>query len=172
MSLIKIAEANVTTSQSSVTLTGFTTDYPVYWLVCSNLEVDSSTYQHILMQYTVSGSADTGALYYFTQQNADANGNIYTGGGGTQTSISITNQIDNVNNGFSDYELYIFNPAKTDEYTYSTYEGVDLRRDAVVAFGRKGGFYYRSDKAHDGVYFFGESGANIKGHFILYALVV
>jgi len=172
MSLIKIAEANITTAQSSVTLTGFTTDYPVYWLICSNMESDNSAFQHIQMQYTVSGSADTSAYYYYAQQNQDANGNIYTGGAGTATSISITNQIDSDNNGFSDYELYIFNPAKSDEFTYSTYEGIDLRREAVVAFGRKGGFFHRSNTAHDGVKFFGESGYNIKGHFILYALVV
>jgi len=172
MSLIKIAEANITTAQSSVTLTGFTTDYPVYWFVCSYMESDNSNFQHIQLQYTESGSPSTSALYYYAQQNADANGNLYTGGAGTETSVSISNQIDSDNNGFSDYELYIFNPAKSDEFTYSTYEGVDLRRDATVAYGRRGGFYYRSDVAHDGVKIFGENGYNIRGHFILYALEV
>ena len=173
MALIKIAEAELTTfSQTSVTLTGMTSDYPVYYLIANYMEIDSSTYQHIDLRFTINGTEDSTNEYYQAQHNQDSNGTVYAGGSGPTTEHSLTNQLDADNNGFASYECFIFNPAKSDEFTYMTYEGIDKRRDSTIAFGRKGGMYHRTDVAHNGIKIFSESGANIKGLFTLFALKV
>lgn len=171
-SLIKLDEAEVTSSQSSVTLTGFTDTYSTYVIYLEHIVPDTDAV-NIQIQLTASGVAQGTSNYDRAYLAIYANGTASSVSQSTNAGFSILNAGDNIGSatdeGFSGV-VHIFSARSSAEYTSGTIESA-FGSDSQGVMGSLGGFLYTVAEVHDGVKFTFSSSANIEsGKFSLYGI--
>lgn len=171
-SLVKLDEAEVTSSQSSVTLTGFTDAYNTYVVYLEHI-VPVTDAVNIQIQLTAGGVAQSTSNYDRCHIALYSNGTATTVSQTTNAGFSILNAGDNVGSatdeGFSGV-VHIFSARSSSEYTSGSIETV-FGSDSQGVMGSLGGFLYTVAEVHDGVKFTFSSSANIEsGKFSLYGI--
>ena len=166
-SLIKIAETTVSSAVSSVTLTGIDSTYDVYMFVTNNVHSANDGVNPFL-RFTVSGSQDSSANYDWAFKNIRADTTFGNESATNNTEINL----DVLGNGTGEAfncVSYLFNFNNSSEYSFMTFEGVNMN-GTPVSKGRQGGGVLTVTQACDGVHFFLSSGNITSGTFTLYGL--
>ena len=167
-SLIKISETTVSSSVSSVTLTGIDSTYDVYKLVANNV-TPSADGNEIRMRFTVGGTAQTTSNYDWANKRLRASTTFTNDNDTNQTG---TRALDNIGTGTgenSNAVYYLFNFNNSSEFSFATIE-VSAHNGSEVR-GFQGGTVYTVAEAHNGVQFYNHQGNNITtGTFTLYGL--
>lgn len=167
-SLIVVDKEIVSSSVSSVTLTGISSTFDVYRLEFSN--VYASADDDVQIRVTTGGTADSDSEYDIASKDlktSAAFGNT-SGTGLTQWDFSagIGTSGQNSHNG----NMYLFNFNNANEYSFITMENVTKRTDASdELFGFQGGGVHTVTEANDGIQFFITGGGTFDGgRFVLY----
>ena len=167
--LVQVATNTVSSSVSSVTLTGIDSD-DVYMVACNNIFFDTNDDMRI--RFTVSGSADTSSNYDYAHKAIYADASFGNTGTTNQSSLD-TNQSTGTSSNFQiNTIMYLFNFNNSSEYSYVTYENAhrNTSQSRVGLFA--GGGVLTETQATDGIFFFLNSGNNFaSGTFTLYKVV-
>tara|TARA_R100001510_G_scaffold6985_1_gene5410 strand:- start:2600 stop:3127 length:528 start_codon:yes stop_codon:yes gene_type:complete len=170
-SLIKISEDTVTSSQSSVTLSGIDSTYDVHLLVVNDFN-PVTTNADVHFRFTEGGTATTNSDYDESGQSiradatynnlADTNRAFFVGSG----SLNNTD-----GKGFNMF-VYIFNAANASMHTHVTIETIYMAEDATTMLGIHGGGVYTHNSAVNGVEISCEGPTSniLRGKFTLYGL--
>ena len=168
-SLVLVQETTVSSSTASVTLTGIDSTYDVYKVVLNKVSVDTDN-SHLRFRVTVSGSPDTTSNYDKAVKklrtdtdfsNASSTNEDY---GRCSASSNGTGTSEN-----SEVIIYLFNFANANEYSFLTYEEVQLTYHPTL-FGSQGGAVHTVAQACDGIQFYHNNGNINGGTFKLYGL--
>ena len=168
-SLVLVQETTVSSSTASVTLTGIDSTYDVYKVVLNKVSVDTDN-SHLRFRVTVSGSPDTTSNYdkavvklrTDTSFSDTASQNENYGRGSASSNGTGTSEN-------SELIIYLFNFANANEYSFLTYEEVQLTYHPTL-FGSQGGAVHTVAQACDGIQFFHHNGDINGGTFSLYGL--
>lgn len=166
--LIKIAETNVSSPTSVVSLTGIDTTYSVY--VCRVSEVaPDATNKNLYMRVTKSGSPDSTSNYdssiYALRSDTTFSTAQFTNGQHWKTS----NYASSTGTGQTMQGLfYLFNFPLAD-YSYVTNETTSLTGGNLL-IGGQGGGVHTAQSASDGISFHFSSDNIASGKFVLYGL--
>tara|TARA_R100001460_G_scaffold717_2_gene3290 strand:- start:276 stop:794 length:519 start_codon:yes stop_codon:yes gene_type:complete len=167
-SLIKISETTVSSSVSTVTITGIDSTYNVYKLVANNVTPSADT-NEIRMRFTASGTAQSTSNYDWANKRLRSSTSFTNDSDTNQTG---TRALDNIGTGTgenSNAVFYLFNFSNSSEFSFATIEGSGHNGSENRMF--QGGTVYTVAEAHDGVQFFNQQGNNIdSGTFTLYGL--
>ena len=168
-SLVLVQETTVSSSTASVTLTGIDSTYDVYKVVLNKVSVDTDN-SHLRFRVTVSGSPDTTSNYDIAvvklrtdtsfSDTASQNEN-YGRGSASSNGTGISEN--------SELIIYLFNFANANEYSFLTYEEVQLTYHPTL-FGSQGGAVHTVAQACDGIQFYHNNGNINGGTFKLYGL--
>ena len=166
-SLIKIDEEIVTSAVASVSLLGIDSTYDVYMFVTNNVHSANDGVNPFL-RFTVSGTEDSSANYDWAFKNIRADTTFGNESATNNTEINL----DVLGNGTGEAfncVSYLFNFNNSSEYSFMTFEGVNMN-GTPVSKGRQGGGVLTVSQATDGVEFFLSSGNIDNGTFTLYGL--
>lgn len=166
-SLVQVATNTVSSSVSSVTLTGINSD-DVYMVAVNNFDVDTDAVTSRL-RVTVSGSADGTSNYDQAARILFANTTFSTSSGQNLNRIDFFSQGTNTGEQ-SNFIIYLYNFNNSSEYCFGTVETTAMDSNARN-LGRQGGFVHTVQQACDGVQFSLSSGNIISGTFTLYKVV-
>jgi hypothetical protein len=166
-SLIKVAETTITSSVSSVSLTGIDSTYDVYMLAFTNTTGDTDG-QTLGIRVTKSGTAQSDANYDRAYKSFRAFASFGNASATNETQFYIGN-LGTGNSEFSNNNLYLFNFPNASEYSFVTVESA-IRDEVDRLFGIAGGFVHTVASASDGVNIFVASGNMTGGTFTLYGL--
>ena len=166
--LIQVATETVTSSVSSVQLTGIDDD-SVYMVTISNAWIGGAQ-DYLYMRVTKSGTADTTANYDYAGKLLRTPGfNDKYGTNATWWNTWNSGTSSNVNttdNGI----FYLYNFNSSSEYSFVTSELVSTN-PSVILEGLQGGMLHTVASASDGVWFDYNSGNIQQGVFTLYKVV-
>ena len=166
--LIQVATETVTSSVSSVQLTGIDDD-SVYMVSISNSFI-ASAQDYLYMRVTKSGTADTTSNYDYAGKllrTPGFNNKSGTNADKWQTWLSGTSSnVNTTDNGI----FYLYNFNSSSEYSFVTSELVGTNPTEVLE-GLQGGMVHTVASASDGVSFNYNSGNIQQGTFTLYKVV-
>ena len=162
--LIQVDKEIITTSTSSVTLTGTTTDH-VYMAVLTGVTPVTDG-EYLRVRFTVGGSNDGDSNYdrATLEFKADA---AY--GDSYQSNANGFNMADNGTATGETHQsiFYIYNANTSSEYTFASWSECGLEEGGNLR-ARNGGGVLTEEQATDGLYFFYSSGNIASGKFALY----
>ena len=178
--LIKLDEFTVSSDVASVIIGGgssgssganvsIDSTYDVYLLRLNNVSVDTDN-SHLRFRVTASGNPDSTSNYdkaviklrsdttfSDTASEGDDYGRCSASSGGTGTSET------------SQVVMYLFDFANASEYSFVTYEEVQLTYHPTL-FGSQGGAVHKVAQACDGIQFYPNNGNINGGTFSLYGI--
>jgi len=166
--LNKISSYDITSGDSSITITGLTSQYEVYFMQLNNIKAVSNA--NLYMRVTQSGVADDSAIYDYSYNQAFDNSSTITDTGFQGNTVFYLGQNlgSNVTHPFN-CSLYLFNFSTDSEYSlitqYATFVNNADRNVSMI-----GGGQYKGNSIDDGVYFYLSSGNFDAGQINLYGL--
>jgi hypothetical protein len=161
-----LIDSDTASSSSSISLTGMTSTYDVYFATIEKVVHSASSYDYV--RFTASGSADTSANYDSAMKVLRTAGVDYNGAYTNQTFAYLspytksTTAEDQTNATF-----YIFNSQNSSEYTFATFEESSK---GTSLFGSQGSMVLTVAQTTDGIDFSPSTGNYSSGEFKLYGL--
>jgi len=150
-SLVKINEDIVTSSQSSVTLTGIDDTYDVYKLVINNL-VPVTINSDVYLLVTEGGSVSNDSDYDEAAKQLRSDTTFGNLGDKNRAFWVMSGSLNNTAGKGFNCEVYIFNAPNSSEYTYVTIDSLYISEDLGTLLGIQGGGVYTQTTAVDGVH--------------------
>lgn len=166
-SLVRVAENNVTSAVSSVTLTGIDDTFNVYKLIMSGVLPDTDAIS-MKLRFTVSGTPDTSSNYdrAFVNLRADT---VFGDIQDTNEDHINIGSIGTAGNEIMNGIFYLYNFSDSGEFSFCSLEA-SIRNDGSNLRGFQGGAILTENQATDGVNFTSTSGNISSGRFVLYGI--
>jgi hypothetical protein len=166
--LIQVATETVSSSVSSVTLTGIDSD-DVYMLAVNNF-IPSTDGTDMKIRVVESGTPNSTANYDISAKLLRADTTFGNDSNTNDTSFDCSTAIGNNTGECANWIFYIYNAYNSSEYTFFTQEMTMLSNSAVL-IGRQGGCIFTSDSQVEAIQMFAGSGNIASGTFTLYRVV-
>tara|TARA_R100000152_G_C6774073_1_gene201695 strand:- start:207 stop:737 length:531 start_codon:yes stop_codon:yes gene_type:complete len=169
--LIKISEDTVTSSQSSVTLSGIDSTYDVHMLVVNDFN-PVTTNSDVHFRFTESSSATTNSDYDESGQSIRADATFNNLADTNRAFFVGSGSLNNTDGKGFNMIVYIFNAANSSMDTHVTIETIYMAEDTTTMLGIHGGGVYTHNSAVDGVQISCEGPTSniLRGKFTLYGL--
>lgn len=167
-SLVKINEVEVSSTVSTMSLTGMNSDYDIYKVIATNIDFSANTLLTIQVIPT-GGSVDSGSYYYpavRTMRSDTTDG--YKQDTAQQKYNCSSNVISDCN-----LEMNIHNSQNGSEYTAFDYSDVFYSSlGSNVTAGNFGAFIYAQNNTIEGLLFSSSQGTPeiVSGKFSLYGI--
>jgi len=169
MGLVQVATTTVSSSVSSVTLTGIDTD-DVYMVAVNNVTLNTSG-SGFYVRVTTSGTADSDSEYDIAYKQLRAGGSFANTSNTNGNLWDLTTQYVATgvsNNGI----LYLSNFNNSSEYSFITNETAFFWSGTNQLTGNQGGAVHTVAEANDGIHFVSDSGKTFEsGTFTLYKVI-
>jgi len=169
-SLIKIDEEIVTSAVASVDLGGANWDssYDVYMITISGYVPDSDV-NDLRARVLESSTPNSTANYDRAEKVLRSDTTFGNSSATNQTFYDLTTSVGNDTGEQMNGILYLYNANNISEYTFLTYENVQLSATALL-IGNQGGAVFTSASQVNGLQFFPGGGNIGSGTFTLYGL--
>ena len=168
--LVQVATNTVSSAVSSVTLTGIDSD-DVYMLAINNVvpQTDGNDFK---LRVTESGTPNTTANYDYALKRLRADTTFNESSSTNDNELDLSTSIGNATGEQGNAIIYIYNANNSSEYTFFTFEQIQLGTTALL-IGGQGGGVFTSASAVDGVQIICQSGSTnfSSGTFTLYKVV-
>ena len=172
-SLIKIAEAEVTSSTASVTLTGIDSTYDVYIVTVRDHQGVNDTYSRL--RVTESGTAKSTSTYDFAHKYLKSDTTFADNTSQNNNAYDFTSTVENdTSRGGANAVIWLYNFHVSGQHKFINSVEVHNQGGTTDIRGLQGaGEYYDPDSStsvQDGINIFMNSGNIARGKYSLYGL--